>query len=213
MKKLIMFFIGTLLLLLTFVALYFSGALFDASNDRKIQAFVFQPNNLSDDRIGRPVSVDQLSEKFVREKLIRKFVFEYFYVTPDIENIATRTRSDSIMAAMSGPDVFKDWKKDQAEKIENLAGKKSFRTVNIKDIIMPLNSDYWDVSYELKTWNEPNNMDLKPEIESGVLHLKISFEKGIRDQRAGSGFDVGEYLKEGGDPAAIFKFRVDEVRS
>ena len=207
-----MFFIGTLLLLLTFVALYFSGALFDASNDRKIQAFVFQPNNLSNDRIGRPVSVDQLSEKFVREKLIRKFVFEYFYVTPDIENIAIRTRGDSVMAAMSGPDVFKEWKKDQAEKIENLAGKKSFRTVNVTDEILK-KGDYWEVNYELKTWDEPNNMDLNPTIEKGTLYLKISFEKGIRDQRAGSSFDVGEYLKEGGDPASIFKFRVDEVRS
>lgn len=211
MKKIVMFFIGTLLLLLTFVALYFSGALFDASNDRYIQSFVFQTNNLSTDRIGRPVPVDQLSEKFVRERLIKKFVFEYFYVTPDVENIATRTRSDSVMAAMSAPDVFKDWRKNQATEIENLASKKILRLVTVSDEILK-KGDYWEVPYTLKTWNESNNMNLAPTVKSGVLYLKISFEKGIRDQRAGSSFDIGKYLKDGGDPAAIFKFRIDEIR-
>ncbi len=212
MRKVFMFFVGSLLLLLTFVALYFSGALFDISNERYIQAFVFQPNNLSNDRIGHPVPVEQLSDKFIRERLIKKFIIEYFYVTPDIENIALRTRGDSVLAAISAPGVFKEWKNTNVKEIEQMAGKKNLRTVTVKDIILPQNSDYWDVSYELKTWDESNNMNLTPSTKDGILHIKISFEKGIRDKRSGQNFDVQKYLKDGGDPAAVFKFRVEEVR-
>ncbi|MBN1324797.1 MAG: hypothetical protein JW974_01095 [Alphaproteobacteria bacterium] len=211
MKKLIMFFAGIILLLLTFVALYFSGALFDASNDRYIEAFVFQPNNLSTDRIGHPVPVEKLSDKFVRERLIKKFIIEYFYINPDVENIALRTRSDSVMAAMSAPDVFKDWRKTEVKEIEDLSGKKAFRTVTIGDEILK-KGDYWEVYYELKTWHETNNMNLTPDVKNGIMYIKISFEKGIRDKRAGGSFDIQKFLENGGDPAAVFKFRVDEVR-
>ena len=211
MKKVIMFFIGILLLLLTFASLYFSGAIFDITDNRNINAFVFQPNNLSSDRIGRPVPLDDLSEKFVREKLIKKFIIEYFYVTPDVENIALRTRSDSVMAALSASNVFKDWKKNDAQDIQNMAQKKMLRTVTINDEILK-KGDYWQVDYELTTWNEANNMNLTPNKKNGIMYIKISFEKGIRDKRAGSSFNSAKYLEDGGDPASIFKFRVDEVR-
>lgn len=211
MRKIIMFFSGIMILLLSVTALYFSGALFDANNDRYIDAFVFQPNNLSSDRIGTPVSIDQLSDKFVREKLIKKFITEYFYVNPDVENIALRTRSDSVMAAMSGPIVFKDWKKNVAKEINTLSDKKFMRTATVVDEIIK-KGDYWEVHYELKTWDKSNDMNLTPQVENGIIYLKIVFEKGVRDKRAGSKFDVQKYLNSGGDPAAIFKFRVDEVR-
>ncbi|MBN2890934.1 MAG: hypothetical protein JXL97_03630, partial [Bacteroidales bacterium] len=175
-----MFFSGIMILLLSVTALYFSGALFDANNDRYIDAFVFQPNNLSSDRIGTPVSIDQLSDKFVREKLIKKFITEYFYVNPDVENIALRTRSDSVMAAMSGPIVFKDWKKNVAKEINTLSDKKFMRTATVVDEIIK-KGDYWEVHYELKTWDKSNDMNLTPQVENGIIYLKIVFEKGVRD--------------------------------
>lgn len=206
-----MFFAGLALLLLTFVTLYFSGALFDASNKRYIDTFVFQPNDLSVDRISRPIPADQLSEKFIRERLIKKFIVEYFYVTPDVENIAQRTGSHSIMSAMASPEVFKDWKNTEADTIEKLAGAKILRTVSIGDEILK-KGDYWEIYYELKTWEEPNNIDVEPIIHAGIMYIKISFEKGIRNQINGQDFDVQKYLDEGKDPAAIFKFKVIEVR-
>lgn len=212
MKKVIMFFSGLVLLLLTFVALYFSGALFDTGNNLGINTFIFQPNNLSENRIGHPVPIDKLSDKFIRERLIKKFVMEYFYITPDTENIAQRIRNDSILAAMSAPAVFKEWRQGMATDIEKLAGEKVLRTVEIADeIIRPERGDYWEVFYELRTWDTPNDMASVPTVEHGVIYLKISFEKGVHDQRGGKPFDVQKYLQEGGDPAAIFKFRVDEV--
>lgn len=213
MKKVLTFFAGMILLLLMFVVLYVSGLIYNAGDDRKIGAFVFQPNNLSTQRIGKPVTIDDLSEKFIRERLIKKFVTEYFYVTPDPENIALRTRPDSILAALSSPDVFREWRNGTAIDIESMAQKKVLRRVTVaNEILKPENSDYWLVVYELKTWDSPNNFAQTPTIEKGVMYLDIDFEKGIRPQRGGQDFDVQQYLDDGGDPAAIFKFRVNEVR-
>ena len=125
-----MFIIGLLLLGVTFVTLYLTGALYNATDQRQINAYVFQPNNISSDRIGRPVPVENLSEKFVRERLIKKFITEYFYVTPDVEDIAARQRSNSVLAALSTPDVFKTWRNTVGADIENMAGKSSQRMDN-----------------------------------------------------------------------------------
>lgn len=206
-----MYLFGILLLVLSFATLYFSGALLDAGGNRYIDAFVMQPNNLSTDRIGRPVPMEQLSEDFIRERLIRKFLHEYFYVNPDIENIALRTRANSIMAAISHPDVFNAWRQNEAEDIEKLATKKYMRTVGVRDEILP-RGEYYEVFYTLYTWEFANNMELAPIAENRVMYIKIAFEKGVRETRGGGSFDVQEYLQDGGDPAAVFKFRVDEVK-
>jgi hypothetical protein len=213
MRKLLMFFAGLLLLFLTFVTLYFSGALYDATDKRGIDAFIFQPNNLSTDRIGQPVPLHRLSDTFIREKLIKKFVVEYFHVAPDVENIAQRTRGNSILAVMSAPDVFKDWKNTEAVEIEKLAGNKVLRMVIVGDEIIR-KGDYWQIYYQLKTWDKPNNMDLVPFIESGTVSIKLypEFKKELLETLPnGQEFDVQKYLNSGGDPAAIFKFRVSEV--
>ena len=119
-----MFIIGLLLLGVTFVTLYLTGALYNATDQRQINAYVFQPNNISSDRIGRPVPVENLSEKFVRERLIKKFITEYFYVTPDVEDIAACQRSNSVLAALSTPADFKTWRNTDDAEIENMADKK-----------------------------------------------------------------------------------------
>jgi hypothetical protein len=218
-----MFFAGLALLLATFAALYFSGMLFDAGGKRRLGAFVFQPNDLSVDRVGRPIPADQLSEKFIREKLIGKFVIEYFYAAPDIENIARRTRADSVLAAMSAPDVFNDWLGGQAEEIERLAENKSMRSVSVGEIVRRPGSDYWEVFYELKTWESPNDMNLKPAVRRGVMLLRMLGKESednegkesireIRDTINGRDFDVRKHLDNGGDPSIIFKFKISEVR-
>jgi hypothetical protein len=44
------------------------------------------------------------------------------------------------------------------------------------------------------------------------MYIKESFEKGVRDRIHGKDLDIQEYLGQGKDPAAIFKFQVEEVR-
>lgn len=203
---------GILMMAMSFGALYFVSALHDAGHDMVIAPYVFQPNNLSSARIGVPLSIDQMTEGAIRDALIKKFVTEYFYVTPDSENIAKRAQRGGILSLMAGDAVYKKWSNDIAPELERMADDKMLRTVRVaKQIFKPTGSDYWTVAYELKTWEKPNDMAAEPVVDRGVLYLKIVFEKQLRDQMHGAPFDVREYLLNGGDPAAIFRFRVDEV--
>jgi hypothetical protein len=207
-----MFLAGFILLPLAFAMLYFSGVLLDTGDNRHIDVFVFQPDIQSTRRMGRPVPVEELSDGFVRDKLIKKFIAEYFYVAPDAENIALRTKSNSILAAMSSAEVFWDWMKTEAQEITKMADKKILRDVNVLSIIPRQPGNYFEVYYELKTWSRPNDMNAAPETQPGIANIYLNFEKGFREYRGqGQKFDIKKYLEDGGDPAAIFKFRVEKM--
>ncbi len=211
MKKLIQFFTGILILCLTGGLLYFSGALFDTSDDVNVNSIIFQPNNLSENRVDIPIPSDQMSEINLRDKLIRNFIFEYFYVLPDANNIGTRAQHNSALSMMTTSDIYNNWKKDVATDIEFMSENKIYRTATVTDEIIP-NGDYLQVNYQLKTWNESNNMNYEPEITNDVMFIKISFEPGIRETYNGNNFDANKYLDSGKNPAAVFRFRVDEIQ-
>ena len=118
MKKLIMFLAGLMLLVLTFGALYLGGAIYDAGEKRSIDTFFFQPNNLSADRPGELLTAAEMGESRILNMLVDRYVTEYFYVIPDRENIARRTRSDSVLARLSGADVFRTWQNTVANEIQ-----------------------------------------------------------------------------------------------
>ncbi len=199
-----------MIILLVFTAVYFTGALFDLSGRNRVNTFVFQPSDLSSSRIGRPVPLEELSDKFVRERLIKKFVNEYFYVVPESGNVALRQRSDSVMHAMAETEVYKTWARDVTPELEDLSNKKILRRVHVIDPILKPDN-YYVVNYQLETYL-PNDFKSEPIVKSGTMYLIIRFEKGIREERAGKPFDAGKYLESGGDPSSIFKFRVEEVK-
>lgn len=212
MKRFLWILVGIMLMGVTFSILYFASAIYDAGDQMHIEPYVFQPNNLSSRRIGVPMSIDQMKDSEIMDALVKKFVTEYFYVTPDIENISRRKRRGGILSLMASGDVYNQWVDGVVPELEQMAGDKMLRTVRVANqIFKPQGSDYWTVAYELKTWDVPNDMAATPVIERGVLYLKIAFEKQLRDQMHGTPFNVREYLDNGGDPAAIFNFRVDAV--
>lgn len=210
MKKLIMFLAGLMLLVLMFGALYFTGAIYDAGSRTEIDTFFFQPNNLSSMRVGVPASPEELGESKVRDRLIGKFITEYFYATPDAENIARRTRPGSPMSQMTTATVFNAWQNGEAQVIQELAGKKAMRMATvIGEIRNPVGSKYYEVDYELKTWATPNDLSSHPSVSRGTMFLDITYEPGIRESIREAG--IHKYLDDGGDPAALFKFRVNEI--
>jgi len=213
MKKVIMFFVGFLLLISVFAILYFASLLFNAANNSSVNSFVFQPNNLSVNRIGPPIPAENIPKR-VQEKLIKKFVFEYFYIYPDVEDFALRVRKDSVLSGLSNSNVFKQWKDNQSQQMEQMTNDKMLRTVIINNngILKKEGSDYFEVHYELKTWTKPNIMGMKPEITTGVINLKTLFENGLREKRGGINFNINDYIKRGGNPAALFKFTVTDVK-
>ncbi len=189
------------------------GKSFDASRNFSINSVIFQPADLSRDRIEKPIPLDVLSDEFVRDSLIKKFVNEYFYIAPDSFDMARRRRTDSTLARMSDPAVFDQWNEKFAEDMENLADQNVMRRVIVNSINLPANSEYFQVSYDLLTWDVANDITRQPLIQKNKsMSVRLDFEKGVRQQQTnGARFDVKKYLVDGGDPATIFRFRVLEV--
>ena len=220
MRNIIYFFVGIALLGLTFASVFLSGVLFDAAGDARVVGFVFQPNNLSERRVGKITPLEELSDKFVRERLITKFMHEYFYVIPDVGDINRRKGRYSVLSAMSDPDIFSDWQKNVAPELERMAEERVLRRVIVHDILKP--GEYYVVNYDLITWDRPNIIGAAPATTSGVMYLQIRtvFEEGqsksdigngVRDTINGEPLNVREFLRKGGDPAAIFMFKVSKV--
>lgn len=207
MKKLIMFFSGLMLLVITGATLCVTAAIFDAGQKYTIDTFFFQTNNLSHMRLGVPARPVDLGDAKIRDMLINKFVHEYFYVIPDMTNVQNRISGASALNSMASPAVFNKWKKDQAPKIQELAEAHALRRVRvIGPATKPADSDYWQVAYELETWAHPNDMFESPKITDGIMRMNIVPETGLIKLRESK--NIGKYLESGNDPAAIFKFRV-----
>lgn len=210
MKKLIMFLSGLCVLILTFGMLYVSGAIFDAGKNLTVQPYFFQPNYLSENRTGTPQTPQDMGDTKFMELLVKKYITEYFYAIPDVENIARRTTESSTLYQLSYPAAFKYWSDTEAQVIQKLAEEKALRTVKIIDeIYKPTGSDYWIINYELTTWEKPNDFNIQTIKTRGTLYLKIIYEPGMIDTVESE--QIYDYLKSGGDPAPIFKFRVTEV--
>ena len=212
MRKIIAFFTGIALLVLTVAMLFLASAIYDTGSKEQISTYFFQTNELSVMRTGNPVRLADMNETTMREMLIKKYVTEYFYAIPDVENIATRTTSGSVLAQMSDSAVFNDWVNGEAAGIESLAENKMMRTVDIDGQVY-MDGDFWIVPYILRTWTVANDMSATPQITRGTLQMEIMFEPRVR-----ATIDVGKYLKRsynrfevGYDPAVIFRFRVTNL--
>lgn len=210
MKKLIMFLAGLMLLGITCGMLFMSSAIYDAGRRHTIDTFFFQTNNLSTMRLGTPAPAADFGDDLMRDMLVRQYVHEYFYAVPDAENIAQRINGQSVLRSMSGAAVFAQWQDTEAQTIKSLVEDRGMRTVRvIGKITRPAESDYWIVNYELKTWPRPNDFFVAPKITHGTLYLNIVPETGLIETR--DSIEIGKYLESGRPPAAIFKFRVQNL--
>lgn len=210
MKKIVLFLLGVLILALTCVVLAFSGAIYNSTEKVEVQPFFFQLNNLYSMRVGIPAGVDDLGEDKIVERLIKKYALEYFYVTPDAENIAKRMSVGSPLAQMSSSEVFDEWLNTEAVTIQALSESDVFRMVEVMDEIQkPVGSDYWVVNYALKTWSKSNDMSVEPIITRGVMLMSIIYEPGIRQSIIDMG--IHNYLDKGGNIADVFKFMVTKL--
>ena len=210
MKKLVAFLAGLLLLGMTGMGIYFAGGIFDAGRNNNVFPFFFQPNSLSTQRPGVPQTPEYMGDAQFMDLLVRKFITEYFYAAPDVENIAQRTKPGSILYRISSAPVFDEWIANEAKNILELAQNKAMRTAHVIDsIFKPNGSQYWVVNYELKTWEKPNDFNVTPTITRGTMYMDIHYEMGMRTD-----VDIEtlhEYLEDGGDPAAIFNFSIVQI--
>lgn len=208
MRKLFAFLTGLLILASTFAAMWTVSAIFDSAEKMTVDAYFFQPNRLSSRRVGVPATPQDLGDKKMMERLVAKYIYEYFYVIPDDVDITRRLSQNSVLARLSSEAVFDTWLDGEATEIQKLSSQGAFRVATVIDnIYKPTeDSDYWTVKYELRTWAAPNDMAQEPEIRHGTLYMNIIYYPGLRP-----GLDVQQYLDMGLDPAGMFKFMVTDI--
>jgi len=212
MRKLLYFFSGLCILGLIFSIVYFTSLFFNMSKEFSINADIFQPALLSNQRIGKPIKIEDLTDNYVLNKLIKKYINEYFYVIPNSSNITARVNGNTVLNTLSDGEVFKQWKKDIAPDIQSLVSNNALRRVSVIEPILK-QGDYYTINYELTTYENANRIGIKPTFNTGTLYLKINFEPGVRSLKDIHPFNIEKYLNDGGDPAGAFKFRVMEIKS
>lgn len=218
MRKLILFFAGLILMVLMCGALVVSAAIYDSAAKTEIDTYFFQPDDSFLRRPGVPASPEDLGVNNMRERLIAKYITEYFYITPDVIDVERRMSGATSLYRMSVRTVFNAWLENIAPEIKSMAESGVLRTVSLIDASFESRFDgpmtrgeYWRITYELKTWHKPNNFSVIPETTRGVLYMALNYAPGMREVIGNR--TVEEYLESGGDPAAVFKFIVIDVAS
>ncbi len=213
MRKLIAFLSGLLLLLTMFAALCLSSVIYDTGQKTTIDAYFFQPNEYYADRVDTPKTPVSIGSDAMRNMLIDRFITEYFYVIPDVNNIAQRTHSKtSVLKVMARSNVFQEWVKKVVPTLQKMAEEKKLRTVSVTDVYAaPDQENYWIVEYEFVTWEKPNDFSVPPTITHGQLYIKLLYEDGLR--RPIKKESTEKTLESGLDPSVVFKIRIDAISS
>jgi len=211
MKRLIFFLAVLILIGLSGAAVYFSGLIFDATRKIDIDPYIFQPAELSQNRIGRPVELERMSDERVLEHLIERFVREYLNVIPDADDVTRRGGVHGPLRFMASRPVFENWNANVRPQLSQLASTGKLRRAHVTNLRTA--GDFHVVTYDLITYNS-NDIGGVPEIRRNrEMQLRLRpFESGVRETFRGEPFDAGRHLRNGGDPAVIFKFLVEEVR-
>lgn len=210
MKRLFLFFAGLVLMVLMCGALFLAGGIYDTAKNIAVETYFFQSNDSYLQRPGVPVSVEDLGPDRILNMLIAKYITEFFYVTPDVNQLERRKGLVTGLGQMSAPAARRKWESEILPEIESLTNAKALRTVTLIDVVKKDGEKYWEVVYELKTWNKPNNFSVVPEVVRGVLYMDIFYEPNKMRKEIGKQSRL-QYLKDGNDPASVFRFGVLDI--
>lgn len=218
MNKLKNVLVGSVLLIIVFTMVLVTALLYRANERMSVKTYIFQMNNLANERVGEIQDINDISVNDLRNRLIKKYVSEYFKVIPGETDVTNRPILQKL-----GPVAFKQWEKDEAKTIADMSAKKMFRMVRVQDdgiatITKMKNpnyktndlaeSVYYAVRYYMYTWEKPNSMEIQPTYDQGTIYIQAKFKPGIKPD-----VNVRKYLEEGKDPAALIMFEVLNVRN
>jgi len=213
MRKVFLFLSGLILIAAMCGGMFLAAAIYDTAGKTTVVPYFFQPDDEFHRRPGVPASPEDLgmnTEDFENSRmynlLMSRVIMEMFYVTPDSDEMQRRLDGDTGLVNMVTPDVFKIWQKEIAPELQQMVTDKKLRMVRIVQI--DTEDQYKKVTYELKTWNKPNDMNTLPELSYGTVYLKVFYMPGLRKEMVLARKTVTEYLEDGGNPAAVFKFGI-----
>ncbi len=216
MNRLKSFLMGFILLIMTFVIIVLVALIYRANDRMSVQSYIFQTNNFANQRVGELQNVNDISDEDLRNKLIKKYVSEYFRVIPGEKDVENRP----VLDLLSTDTAFKQWQKGEAQNIIKMSEKNMFRIVHVPDdgiatLNRPADYNYRDTNYQkiyysvhyyMQTWNEPNKMGSEPVFEQGTINIEAVFMPGIVE-----GVNIQKYLEKGYSPAGLFNFRVTNI--
>lgn len=215
---------GLVLLIITFIIIVLVALIFRANDRISIKSYIFQINNFANQRVGELQDINDISAEELRNKLIKKYVSEYFKVIPgevDVENRA-------VLRDLSSPTAFAQWQNGEAKKIAQMSAQNMFRMVHVQsDGIATLNRPsnynyndskiitpiYYAVRYYMETWPQSNQMGTSPILDQGTIYIEASFEPGIRETINGHKIDLKKRLQSKQSPVSLFKFKVTNIGS
>ena len=223
MSKIKSLLIGCVLLIIVFMIVLVTALLYRANERTYIKSYIFQMGNFSNQRVGTLQDINDISVNDLRNKMIKKYVSEYFKVIPGEYNVIDRP----VLRAL-GPIAFKQWEKGEAKNIADMSAKKMFRMVRVHDdgialitkmrdvnynTSEPAKKLYYQVRYHMYTWDGSNILEIQPLYEQGTIYLEAKFKPGIKSDIKINGHSVSvrEYLEEGLDPTGMFMFEVTNV--
>ena len=226
MRKIQSFFTGIFLLVVVFAMLVLTTLVYRAHERSLIKTYVFQTNN-SENYRGVLQNINDISAVDLRNKLIKKYISEYFKVIPGDSNPTNRP----ILYTLSSGQAWDYWKTNEVPDIIKMSDTNMFRMAHIDDDgIAILNKTdavdttqpvYYIVRYKTLTWSESNNMAITPFASQGTIYIEARFKPGIKDEKYIVGFDkqtnrtkhmtLREYLESGNDPSGLFMFEVTNI--
>lgn len=222
MNKLISFFGGLMLIGAVFAMVVLTALIYRANERSSVKSYMFQMNDWSTERLGVLQNINDISANDLRNRLIKKYVSEYFKVIPGEANVLDRP----ILKMLSTTEAFSQWEQGEAQTIQKMSEQKMFRMVTVDDAGIAVNSDenvkydnsdnaekiYYVVRYYMSTWAESNMMATQPVLEQGTLFLEARFAPGIREHDGyGNRLDIRKYLESGKNPVGLFKFTVTNI--
>ncbi len=221
MSKMKAFFIGLSLLAIILAMIVLTAFIYRAGERSSVKSYIFQTDNNASQRIGTLQDIDDISATVLRNKLIKKYVAEYFKVIPGDKNVMNRP---TLKIMSYGGNAFDYWKQTEAKTIEEMSNKKMLRLARVRDDgIATYNrtdssngdkdteSVYYKVRYTTATWVESNALETEPLYDQGTLYLEVRFEPGLSPKIEGANYDLRNYLEAGKNPAGLFKFRVINI--
>jgi hypothetical protein len=201
---------------MVFMMVLVTSLLYRANERMSVKSYFFQMSDFANQRVGTLQDINDISVNDLRNKLIKKYVSEYFKVIPGEQDVTHRP-----VLEILGPYAFEKWKKTEAKNIADMSAKKMFRMVRVRDdgiATVTKTKDvnyntselaqkiYYEVRYHMYTWNGSNILEIQPVYEQGTVYIEAKFKPGIKPN-----INVRKYLESGADPIGLFMFEVTNV--
>ena len=117
MKKLVLFFVGLLILGVMSATLLVAGVIYDSGNKTAVEAYFFQTDDNYARRPGDIKTAEEFGVEDMRVQFISKYLTEYFFVSPDIAQLEARSANRSTLRLMSLISVYNKWIEIESTKI------------------------------------------------------------------------------------------------